>query len=959
MSSRDGRDMDQPSGLGSVRRARERAEAGLPLEDSSSTPRTMPAFVEEAPQIAQPSMPRRPPAVGATAGQLRNPRPQAPPGLHTKDGQIGVAISRPTPVPQWPLQGPLPATSADSEPYRPPPGKSQPPQRPPRPSRVPSILDASKVQDPTPSFSYRPQSGRDSSSGQDLLSVPETPSSMSRPSTLSSVGSIPDFPLPVQLPVGPPRRSVTLGPPPSARRGASSFYSNASYVSPIPEESPRSRSHTSFASSAAMPDGWGTPSPGPSPNYPGAFYDDAIVEEPSVYGDEDAEESRLVRSASIGKRAKPTLVSATTPRGVEAEASSQRPGPAPVQTGPFKDGTGYIENSSSSSALPTAARLPLGTAVTADAMLNAYSSASATDPSNPSVRGTPSPQPPPGGRPYSRLSAIRRPPRLDIDAVRKAESRGSLTSLPDLIRRATRLAASLEKGRRPASRFDDLSDFPDAELYGDGTLEKEISVDGGRHQSGLSDMLAAFPPPAQAVTNSSRRSFRDSIREQVQSWPLPLNLNRTQNASQEEMSMSRPPTQQSATKGRRRCCGLPLWAFILVMIVILILVAAAIVLPLEFFVIRKGQNTKTAAQTALEQCQAQVSCANNGTNVVNQGFCSCICTNGFTGFDCTVAGTTGCTMTSLTGDNTINNVTIGDAIPRLIAQAETNFSIPLSGTAILAKLNAGNLSCSAENALVTFDGQDTRQGDASAEVIDPSSGSLNVANVVNGVAFTTITIMVGEHTTITLEAPLVTPATAASAQLGAGTGFSTIITAPTTFSTIFATTISFGATVTFPGASTSRSPSPSTTSSPSPSTTSTITTTMSMSSSSTAPSATGTTAAAFTVTEQVLDFARVAVLFILQEETLDNAKTAQATLQRFFSSASPGSSLSPDGVSIDAARNVTLGNGNSVDLVRFTVKTPGSNSVVGGTGTTAVEARDAPGEFVLHGRRTAFSYYDR
>lgn len=43
------------------------------------------------------------------------------------------------------------------------------------------------------------------------------------------------------------------------------------------------------------------------------------------------------------------------------------------------------------------------------------------------------------------------PPRLDMNAVREAEARGSLTSLPDLIRRATKAAAMLDDGKRPAS----------------------------------------------------------------------------------------------------------------------------------------------------------------------------------------------------------------------------------------------------------------------------------------------------------------------------------------------------------------------------------------------------------------------------------------------------------------------------------------------------------------------------
>lgn len=46
----------------------------------------------------------------------------------------------------------------------------------------------------------------------------------------------------------------------------------------------------------------------------------------------------------------------------------------------------------------------------------------------------------------------KRPPKLDIDAVRDAENRGSLTSLSDLIRRATKLATNLDRDKT-ASRL--------------------------------------------------------------------------------------------------------------------------------------------------------------------------------------------------------------------------------------------------------------------------------------------------------------------------------------------------------------------------------------------------------------------------------------------------------------------------------------------------------------------------
>jgi len=642
-----------------------------------------------------------------------------------------------------------------------------------------------------------------------------------------------------------------------------------------------------------MPESWGTPSPGPSPNYPD-FYDDIIVEEGQSVED-DEEDSRLVRSASVGKRAKPTLVSSAAPRGLEEGGPpNQRPGPTPVQNEPFRDGTGYIENSSSSSvpSVPSAPSIPkllnnaVGVAVTQDAMLNAYSSASAAElPTAPS----PSPQPSSAGRAFSRLSAIRRPPKLDMDAVAKAESRGSLTSLPDLIRRATRLAASLEKGRRPASSFDDM------DYDGD---DRAMSFDGEKHQSGFSDMLAAFPPPAHAATVPARPSWRDSVRQQIQSWPLPLGSSRAQNTSQDaNAGTSNSNISEGAGRRGRRCCGLPLWGFIIVLVVVILLVAAAVVIPIEFFVIRR-QRVDREAQAALQQCEASLNCANGGTNVIQQGSCSCICSNGFTGFDCSIPDSSGCTTIALTGETTINNVTVGSAIPRLLQQSERNFSIPLSTTDILAKFSAGSLSCAAMNALVTFDGESSREA-----AVPP--GALGAA--ADGVVFTTVTVMVGQFTTVTLgpegtttsQRATATPAVGSADNNGDSGGFTTIIIAPTSGTVIFATTVIL-----------SRSSS-------TPTLTSTMMTTVS------GTAVTTPNPASFVVTDEVRDFARVAVLYVLQEETLNDAKTGQATLQQFFNSATPARG----GVSVERARNVTLGNGNSIDLVDFAIDTKSSPRV--------------------------------
>ncbi|KAI0195778.1 hypothetical protein EV127DRAFT_158973 [Xylaria flabelliformis] len=815
------RNMDESSRMGgSVRRAREQAQASVPRGPPSSMP--------DASTVAR--------------------RPQAPAGLQTKDGTIGMAISRPTPVPQWPLAGPIPSpASVESGPYRPPPGRSQPPQRPPRPSRVPSILDSSRVQDPTPTFQYTPQG-----MGPADLSAPETPvTQSSRPSTLSSVGSIPDFPLPVAAPSAPSRRSVTLGPPPSSRRGASSFYSTASFVSPIPEESPKIKSHTSYASSAAIPESFGSMSPS-SQNDP---FDDAIAEE-SIISD-DADDSRLVRSASIGKRGKPSLV--TTKASDKSSSTPQRPAAKPIQS-PFSGGTGYIDGSSSSSSRTTAKTAAVS-GLTTDTMLNAFESASATDPST-------VPRMDPQFKP-SRLSGLRRPPRLNIDAVREAEARGSLTSLPDLIRRATRLATMMDRGKRPASRLDEL-DFPE-EIYGrDGEKNELAELD--RHQSGLSDMLAAFPPPA------SRRSMRQSMA----SWPLPRRASRMPVGAGERSADFDGPEKP---KNRRRCCGLPLWGFLLVLFLIIAIIVAAVVIPVELLVVNKQGNTQTAPN-----CMQQLPCANGGTSVISQGVCSCICSNGFVGKNCTIPASQGCTTTTLeTEDATrIGNVTIGQAIPRLVLDAQANFSIPLSATSIISKFSSAELTCNAENALVTFDGESLRTLNGQLALAAAAGNPVN-----NDI---TLTLLPAIDATITLDLPV-----------GTGHIFATTLTIDKS-----SVTSQTGNPTGYPTAdppSTSATSTSSTTSSTTSATT-TVPNTTRTRSSTTIPTSQPT--GVFTIDDTVVDFARIVVLFVLQEKSVDQASTAQNLLQNFFNDADSD-------ITADKARNITIGNSNSVDLVDFFV----------------------------------------
>jgi hypothetical protein len=67
----------------------------------------------------------------------------------------------------------------------------------------------------------------------------------------------------------------------------------------------------------------------------------------------------------------------------------------------------------------------------------------------------------------------------------------------------------------------------------------------------------------------------------------------------------------------------------------------------------------------------------------------------------------------------MNNFTLGDSIPRLFAGSATNFSIPLNATNMLGLFASSKLTCTSENALVTFNGLSARSVPENASEIRP------------------------------------------------------------------------------------------------------------------------------------------------------------------------------------------------------------------------------------------------
>lgn len=334
------------------------------------------------------------------------------------------------------------------------------------------------------------------------------------------------------------------------------------------------------------------------------------------------------------------------------------------------------------------------------------------------------------------------------------------------------------------------------------------------------------------------------------------------------------PSDEGQGKRRRRCCGLPVWAFVILMILLLCIIVAAVLVPLEFFVFKNlGNHDKP--QSALAQCQESLKCQNGGTNIMSQGTCSCICTNGFTGSDCSVEGSDGCTMTSLGGD--LNNVTLGKNIPRLIEASQKNFSIPLSGTAIMAKLNSQELSCIAQNSLVTFDGAASRKREALLDMDIREAASLVIRAPESATAI------------------VVSSETANPTKLIVDEGSPESV--PTTTGNAGGATKTSGTAV---------------------------------------PTQTKNPTNKFQITNEVLDFARVAVLFVLQQQDLDSAQDAQSSIDKFFAKA-----RKDDGVLVKDAENVSIGDKKSVDLLRYKI-TIGTDMIGGNTKRSALPPQTAP-----------------
>ncbi|KAF2220190.1 hypothetical protein BDZ85DRAFT_32917 [Elsinoe ampelina] len=885
---------------------------------------------------------------GPTSQQQRTP--QNNPGVLRKNGPNNFSrgpMRPPQGQQQWPLGGQdgSPAPSQNAYP------RAMPPQRPPRPTGT-AVLGQPKPASnrneydnhPIPQYANAPPTASSVYSGPGVWSDNgyDSPSSYPSPNSTrpitgasmastSSSYSVPDAPppLPSALPPLPanhqqirqqqqqqqqqqmqqmqmqqqqayppksPRERAPLGPPPSSRRGPSSYYSqptHLSQVTPIVEESDRDSSlrgsslrpgddsRGSYASSNAIPIGVpdyylndsGTPRFG-RPNadsYASEYDEPEIMQPPRVALPRERDSPpALVRQASLGKRSKPTLTTIKSGEnmrnapgrestysddsfdedGMQSLPPMQRPPLEPVDSSNTLNKSQMSDQSKGAQSGRTGSSGPLGMSETSffdrpsssesdksefaryknkeylyEPMPDRIPRQPTNNSEDPRVESILNRLEKGGALPHvddktshlnqpSQLSqrvGTRRPPRLNVDAVREAEQRGSLTSLPDLIRRATKLASNLDRGKT-ASR-----------LGFDWMISDEKGTRGNqnrRSNGSLTDMISAFPPPA-VGTPRSQGSGRFA-------WPSNLRHSTLPSFSDNGKGQSQP-------RPKKRVCGMPVWAFLLLLLLLILLVAAAVIVPVVLIVIPR-QNQSDAQ--SLDSCRQSLTCSNGGVNIVgNDGACRCVCVNGFTGSSCTTEVGASCTGLDVQG---ASNATVGSSLPRLFNNARANFSIPLDGAQVLSLFAATNLSCASENALVTFGGLSERR-------------SINLDKEYFDTAADIAEIYLGEEEdfkpTKTLKQRQVTTTVASSQAAATSNGIVFAIGGP-------------------PGSSPSNSPN------------------------NTSP--------------LELDFARVAVLFVLQDSgQLNEAIAAQSSLQKWFSGGSaPGI----------ASTNITLQNGYSANL---------------------------------------------
>lgn len=336
------------------------------------------------------------------------------------------------------------------------------------------------------------------SSGSLRVSLPnKSPGSLSRPSTTVSVGTISDFPNLGPYPLRKNGHFVPFAP----RRGNSSYYSQYSSVAPIPEESPEQQwTHGSFASSRVIPSSWGS---GPSeqvlsPNLDRGedgedYVVDDIIDGPSATSDDDTEHRPVLNNGREEQNG-PSLISSNGIDDGKARTVAPSFGDdimTSTAMGSKMRGPDIFLKSATSEESLAKRPLILNTD-TASSPISVQSRSPTVSPNGSATyhilheprKGTlPVKETVPGARaPMKSLAenqslAPGPPLHGNMNRMKPTEVRSSLTSLPEMIKRATRLASVLDR-ERPASRLGSPQSPIQTEKGGGDRMESRFHLQG-------------------------------------------------------------------------------------------------------------------------------------------------------------------------------------------------------------------------------------------------------------------------------------------------------------------------------------------------------------------------------------------------------------------------------------------------------------------------------------------------
>ena len=714
---------------GSVKRARQSVNVELPTERPviGTVPPPVPSTIPQA----ENSPPSNPPNIlpilpGAS---LQPPALPLRSALRPRPPTILIPVVGSVSASQWNQRQGNSFWQQDTtrnQPPEPTVRRGPPPPRPPRPDIVPPLPLAdpkidhleSQQQEPTSAHQNQLEPGEKGPSVSPEDGGKRGSDESSSPSNQSPPTENPEIPHTAasSTPSPPTRRVAHLGPPPSARKGAAMYYSQKSLVSPIPEEMPEGSSHV-------IPSSWGD---GP----------------PSYYMEEHGEEESRTAASSIlpadgsatanSQAGAGDLNTSRRSKGSSKELSSDQmlgfqETYSPAALSPISAANSDTSRSRLWTAGPVSEtsspvdqqnrvrQAPEGGNSTFLAPPSGYSPPNVS-PISPATRthfplypesqtpanlrtkhthGNPEQGGPVGTNATvspltSRASSTRekepkQPAGPSLTGLQNREVRSSQSSLPELIRRATKLASNLDRSRN-ASRVGAWDE-----------LRRNEKSTHGEDSNSISDILAAFPSPSSSSPTGERNSQRR---------PSPIGKSSLSNVqSRTNPSKLRPDPRR---RRGRRCGGMPLWLLALLCLILLLLITAAIIIPVTLIVLPKQHGKKPATLTS---CIQDYPCINGGINVLVQKSCRCVCSHGFTGSTCGTAAEPGCTTADFTAPSgtVYRNATIGSGVPRLLFNASTNFSIPLDTTNLLSVFSSTNLSCSDENQLITFNDRERRR----------------------------------------------------------------------------------------------------------------------------------------------------------------------------------------------------------------------------------------------------------